>query len=65
MNLENVNLNDTEVQRLIKDAISSAFEEYLNNQDAFAEYDYGIDSGYVLKAEEEAFNNIINYIKEL
>ena len=65
MNLENVNLKDTYVQKEIKDAISSAFEEYLNNQNAFAEYDYGVNSGDVLKAEEEAFNNIINYIKEL
>jgi predicted GNAT superfamily acetyltransferase len=65
MNIENVNLNDTEIRRLIKDAISDAFEHYLTKQAPFAEYDYGIDSGYVLKAEDEAFENIINYIKEL
>ena len=65
MNIENVNLNDTEIRRLIKDAISNAFEGCLKKEEFYSDYDYGMNKGDVKRVEDEAFENIINYIKKL
>ena len=65
MNIENVNLNDTEVKDAIENAISNAFEGHLERLDISCGYDFGINWEDVLEAESEAFENIINYIKEL
>ncbi len=45
MNIENVNLNDTEVIKVIKDAISNAFEDCLKKEEFYSDYDYGINKG--------------------
>ena len=65
MNLENVNLNDTEIRRLIKEAIVDAFEGCLKKEEFYSDYDYGINKGDIKMVEDGIFENIINYIKEL
>lgn len=64
MNVNNVDLEDKKVEKLMEHAIQFALDDHLERLDPYAEYDYGIDYEEIKFLVDDIIAKIHDFILE-